>query len=432
MATSEVLTNPFAVSKRFVGGLIRSLGPGLITGASDDDPSGIATYSQVGAQFGYGMLWTMLFSFPLMAAIQEVCARIGRVTGFGIAGNIRRYYSQWLVFGVVGLVLVANIINLGADIGAMAAAANLLLPARVEIYVMIFGFLSLALQVFVPYTHYVKYLKWLTMALFSYVATALIVKVPWLEVLIRTVRPAVTLNAGYLTALVAVLGTTISPYLFVWQASQEVEEVKTNPDDLPLKQSPKQAREQLGRIRVDTLTGMAASNAVAFFIILTTAATLHASGQTEITSAEQAAKALEPLAGRLATWLFAAGIIGTGLLAVPVLAGSAAYGVGEAFRWKPSLEKKPHQAKAFYGVIAAATITGLALNFMHFDPIKALFWAAVVNGVVAVPLMVVIMLMGSNSRVMGRFVLPRVLKIFGWLATGVMLAAACGLFVSLF
>lgn len=432
MATSEVLTNPFAVSKRFVGGLIRSLGPGLITGASDDDPSGIATYSQVGAQFGYGMLWTMLFSFPLMAAIQEVCARIGRVTGFGIAGNIRRYYSQWLVFGVVGLVLVANIINLGADIGAMAAAANLLLPARVEIYVMIFGFLSLALQVFVPYTHYVKYLKWLTMALFSYVATALIVKVPWLEVLIRTVRPAVTLNAGYLTALVAVLGTTISPYLFVWQASQEVEEVKTNPDDLPLKQSPKQAREQLGRIRVDTLTGMAASNAVAFFIILTTAATLHAGGQTEITSAEQAAKALEPLAGRLATWLFAAGIIGTGLLAVPVLAGSAAYGVGEAFRWKPSLEKKPHQAKAFYGVIAAATITGLALNFMHFDPIKALFWAAVVNGVVAVPLMVVIMLMGSNSRVMGRFVLPRVLKIFGWLATGVMLAAACGLFVSLF
>lgn len=432
MATSEVLTNPFAVSKRFVGGLIRSLGPGLITGASDDDPSGIATYSQVGAQFGYGMLWTMLFSFPLMAAIQEVCARIGRVTGFGIAGNIRRYYSQWLVFGVVGLVLVANIINLGADIGAMAAAANLLLPARVEIYVMIFGFLSLALQVFVPYTHYVKYLKWLTMALFSYVATALIVKVPWLEVLIRTVRPAVTLNAGYLTALVAVLGTTISPYLFVWQASQEVEEVKTNPDDLPLKQSPKQAREQLSRIRVDTLTGMAASNAVAFFIILTTAATLHAGGQTEITSAEQAAKALEPLAGRLATWLFAAGIIGTGLLAVPVLAGSAAYGVGEAFRWKPSLEKKPHQAKAFYGVIAAATITGLALNFMHFDPIKALFWAAVVNGVVAVPLMVVIMLMGSNSRVMGRFVLPRVLKIFGWLATGVMLAAACGLFVSLF
>lgn len=235
-----------------------------------------------------------------------------------------------------------------------------------------------------------------------------------------------------LTALVAVFGTTISPYLFVWQASQEVEEVTTNRDERPLKEAPQQAREQLGRIRVDTLTGMAVSNVVAFFIILTAAATLHASGQTDITSAAQAAQALEPLAGKLATWLFAAGIIGTGLLAVPVLAGSAAYGVGEAFRWRPSLGKKPHRAKAFYGVIAAATLIGLSLNFMHFDPIKALFWTAVVNGVVAAPLMVVIMLMGSNSRVMGRFVLPRTLKIFGWLATGVMLAASLGLFISLF
>lgn len=431
MAAFEVLASPYAASRRFVSGIIRSLGPGLITGASDDDPSGIATYSQVGAQFGYGMLWTMLFSYPLMAAIQEICARIGRVTGFGIAGNIRRHYPRWIVFIVVGLVLIANIINLGADIGAMAAAARLLLPAPVAIYLTVFGLLSLGLQVFVPYTQYVKYLKWLTVALFSYVATALIVKVPWLEVLIRTVRPDVTLNASYLTALVAVLGTTISPYLFVWQASQEVEEVNTNRDEQPLRKDPSQAREQLGRIRADTLAGMAASNAVAFFIILTTAATLHASGQTDVTSAEQAAKALEPLAGKLATWLFAAGIIGTGLLAVPVLAGSAAYGVGEAFRWKPSLEKKPHKAKAFYGVIAAATLIGLSLNFMHFDPIKALFWAAVVNGVVAVPLMVVIMLMGSDSQVMGRFVLPRTIKILGWLATGVLLAAACGLLISL-
>jgi Mn2+/Fe2+ NRAMP family transporter len=295
----------------------------------------------------------------------------------------------------------------------MAAAARLLLLAPAAIYVTVFGLLSLALQVFVPYTRYVKYLKWLTVALFSYVATALLVKVPWLEVLIRTIRPAVTLNASYLMALVAVLGTTISPYLFVWQASQEVEEVNTNREEQPLQKDPRQARQQLGRIRADTLAGMAASNAVAFFIILTTAATLHASGQTDVTSAEQAAKALEPLAGRLATWLFAAGIIGTGLLAVPVLAGSA------------------HQAQAFYGVIAAATLIGLSLNFMHFDPIKALFWAAVVNGVVAVPLMVVIMLMGSNSQVMGRFVLPRILKIFGWLATAVMLATVCGSLISM-
>ena len=241
MATFEVLINPVAVSKRFVGDILRSLGPGLITGASDDDPSGIATYSQVGAQFGYGMLWTMLFSYPLMAAIQEICARIGRVTGFGIAGNIRRYYPRWLVFGVVGLVLIANIINLGADIGAMAAAAHVLVPARVEIYVLVFGLLSLVSQVFVPYTKYVKYLKWLTMALLSYVASALIVKVSWLEVLIRTVRPAITFDVGYLTALVAVLGTTISPYWFVWQASQEVEEVNTNRDEQPLKQASTQA-----------------------------------------------------------------------------------------------------------------------------------------------------------------------------------------------
>lgn len=433
MGTAEVLINPVAVSKRFVGDILRSLGPGLITGASDDDPSGIATYSQVGAQFGYGMLWTMLFSYPLMVATQEICARIGRVTGYGIAGNIRRYYPRWLVFSVVGLVLAANIINLGADIGAMAAAAYLLIPMPRAIYVTVFGLVSLMLQVFVPYTKYVKYLKWLTLALFSYVATALIVKVPWLDVLIRTVRPGVTLNDTYLTALIAVLGTTISPYLFFWQASQEVEEVNSNREEQPLKLEPKQARGQLARIRVDTLTGMAASNAVAFFIILTTAATLHASGQTDVTSAEQAAKALEPLAGKLATWLFAAGIIGTGLLAVPVLAGSAAYGVGEAFRWKPSLEKKPHHAKEFYGVIAAATVIGLSLNFLHFDPIKALFWAAVVNGVVAVPLMIVIMLMGSNWRVMGRFVLPRTLKFFGWLATAVMLiTVTCGIYFSFF
>ena len=280
------------------------LGPGLVTGASDDDPSGIATYSQVGAQFGYGLLWTMLLSYPLMAAIQEISARVGRVTGCGIAANLRRHYPRWLLHGAVALVLIANVYNLGADIGAMGAAAQLLLPARTWIYVLLFGIASLLLQILVPYSSYVKYLKWLTISLFAYVATAFFVRIPWSEVLLATVLPQLSWSKDYLTGLIAVLGTTISPYLFFWQASQEVEEVKKNRGEKALKRAPRQAPAQLGRVRADTYFGMALSNIVAFFIILTTAATLHAHGQTDVATAAQAAQALAPLAGRWAEGLF--------------------------------------------------------------------------------------------------------------------------------
>src|SRR5579863_6566277 len=302
-------------------GLFQKLGPGLITGASDDDPSGIGTYSQVGAQFGYGMLWTMLFSYPLMAAIQEISARIGRVTGFGIAANLRKYYPRWVLYAIVGSVLVANVINLGADIGAMGAAATLVLPGPVLLYTTGFGLLSVSLQVLVPYSKYVHYLKWLTLTLFAYIGTAFVVRIPWHVVTMAIVRPSISLNRDYFAALVAVLGTTISPYLFLWQASQEVEDVTANVGEAPLKNAPRQAQEQLHRIKWDTYIGMAFSNAVAFFIILTAAVTLHATGATNIATAAQAAKALQPVAGRLASSLFLAGIVGTGLLAVPVLAG---------------------------------------------------------------------------------------------------------------
>jgi NRAMP (natural resistance-associated macrophage protein)-like metal ion transporter len=420
-----------------VGGLagkIRSvakaLGPGLVTGASDDDPSGIATYSQVGAQFGFGMLWTMVLSYPLMTAIQEVSARIGRVTGCGISANLRRCYPRWLLFSVMGLMLIGNIFNLGADIGAMGAAAQLLLPARGWLYVIVFGMVSLLLQVFVPYTSYVKYLKWLTLSLFAYVATAFFVKISWGAVLHETFLPQLSWNKEYLTGLIAVLGTTISPYLFFWQASQEVEDLKSTRGDKPLKRAKGQAPFQLGRIRVDTYFGMAFSNIVAFFIILTTAATLHVHGQTDVSTAAQAAQALAPLAGRWASTLFVCGIIGTGMLAIPVLAGSAAYAVGEGLSWNASLEKKPKEAAGFYGVIAVSTLIGIALNFVGINPIKALFWAAVLNGVLAAPLMAVIMHMASSRKVMDKFTVPLYLRIVGWAATAVMLVVSIGVFAT--
>jgi NRAMP (natural resistance-associated macrophage protein)-like metal ion transporter len=411
--------------------LLQKLGPGLITGASDDDPSGIATYSQVGAQFGYGMLWTMLFTYPLMAATQEISARIGRVTGRGIAGNMRRHYSRPLLFGMVGLLVGANTFNLGADLGAMGASFSLLVPGHAEIYVAAFGLISLLLQIFTPYTKYVHYLKWITLAIFSYVAVAFVVQVDWKAAIRATLVPSIfSSQNGYFTALIAVFGTTISPYLFFWQASEEAEDVRTIAADQPLNKNPQDAPAQLERIRVDTLIGMACSNIVAYFIILTTAATLHAHGQTDIQTATQAAKAIEPLAGRFTFLLFAAGIVGTGMLAVPVLAGSAAYGVSEAFGWPASLERKPKQAKGFYGTIAAATLVGLSLTLLHFNPIKQLFWAAVLNGVVAVPSLVVMMIMAANPEVMGQFTLPRALFWLGWLSTIVMAAASVGLFMT--
>jgi NRAMP (natural resistance-associated macrophage protein)-like metal ion transporter len=410
--------------------LLQSFGPGLITGASDDDPSGIGTYSQVGAQFGYAMLWTMLFSYPLMSAIQEISARIGRVTGHGIAGNMRRYYPRWLTYIIIGMLIFANVINLGADIGAMGSALKLLIGGSALLYSVLFAAISVLLQVFVPYAKYVNFLKWLTLVLFAYVATIFVVRVPWAEALRSTFVPAIEFKADYFAGLIAVLGTTISPYLFFWQASGEVEEIKTTPEEDPLKKAPRQAPEQIERIKADTYIGMGISNIIAFFIILTAAVTLNAQGKTDIQSAAQAAEALRPVAGNFAFSLFTIGIIGTGMLALPVLAGSAAYAISGVFNWRASLDRKADRAKRFYGVLAVSTLLGLSLNFTPIDPIKALFWAAVINGVLAGPVMIVIMLMATDPKVMGKFTLPRRLRITGWLATVVMLVAAGGLFAT--
>jgi NRAMP (natural resistance-associated macrophage protein)-like metal ion transporter len=406
------------------------LGPGLITGAADDDPSGIATYSQVGAQFGTGMLWTMLFSFPLMVAMQEICGRLGRITGAGIAANLRKHYPKPILYVVMLVLCVANVFNLGADIAAMGAAAQLLLGGNLNVYAVVFGLISLSFQVFIPYRRYVRYLKWLTIVLFAYVATAFVVQVAWIKALRATVIPTVSWNADYWMALVAVLGTTISPYLFFWQASEEAEEVKVTSGEAALKRKPSQALEQFRRIALDTRIGMALSNLIAFFIILTASATIYVSGSArKIQTAADAAKALQPLAGKLAFLLFAIGIIGTGLLAIPVLAGSAGYAVAESFGWPASLEKKAVQAPRFYLVIAAATIIGLGLNFAGLNPIRALYWAAILNGIVATPLMVMMMVMSSSKTVVGSFALPTYLRIVGWTATAVMFVASAGFLI---
>ncbi|MGE5353240.1 MAG: NRAMP family divalent metal transporter [Acidobacteriota bacterium] len=410
--------------------IFKKLGPGLITGASDDDPSGIATYSQVGAHFGFSMLWTILLSYPLMGAIQEISARIGRVTGHGIAGNIRKYYSRWLAFFIVGLMVTANIINIGADIAAMGSSLKLLIGGPALLYAAVFSLISVYLQIFVPYSKYVRYLKWLTLSLFAYIITVMIVKVPWGTTLFNTFVPNFSFNPVYLTSLIAVLGTTISPYLFFWQASQEVEEIKTKAEDEALKKAPEQAEGQIKRIKIDTYIGMAFSNLVSYFIILASAVTLHINHVTEINTAADAAAALKPLAGEFSFLLFSAGIIGTGLLAIPVLAGSAAYGVGEAFRWKIGLEQKPNRAKNFYSVLALSIILGLAIDFTPINPIKALFWSAVINGMTAGPVMIMLMLMSVNKKVMGDFTIPMGLKVMGWLSTIVMILASVGLFLT--
>ena len=417
--------------------LLARLGPGLITGASDDDPSGIGTYSQAGAQYGYGLLWTMFFSLPLMASIQEISARIGRITGRGIAGNIRRHYPGWLLYPIVFLLVMANTINLGADIGAMGDAMALLVGGPALVYSAAFAIACVLMQIFASYPRFSKVLKWLTLVLFSYVATAFMAHVPWREAMRSAVMPSVKLDRDYLSMFIALLGTTISPYLFFWQASQETEEIRANPEQERLKKAPEQAREQFGRIRFDTYVGMTLSNLIAFFIMLSAAVTLHAHGITRIETSSQAAEALRPIAGRLTFALFTLGIVGTGLLAVPVLAGSAAYAVGEALKWPTGLDRKPLDAKGFYGVLAAATLLGLAINFpavqkhTHLSPIGALFWAAVVNGVVAVPIMVVMMLMSRNKNVMGQFTrISKTLRAMGWLATLVMAAATAGMFLT--
>ena len=418
--------------RKRVRSVLKALGPGLITGAADDDPSGIATYSQAGAQFGFGMLWTVIFTYPLMVGIQTVSARIGRVTGLGVAANIKKRYPRWLLYTLVSLLLVANTINIAADIGAMGAALHLLVGGPPHGHAVVFGVASLLLQVFMPYPRYAPLLKWMVLALFAYVATVFVINVPWLEVLTRIVWPRIELRAEYVTMVVAVFGTTISPYLFFWQASQEVEEQRAVKGDEPLLDAPDQAVQALWRIKVDTYIGMGFSNLVAFFIMLTTAVTLYAHGVTDIQSSAQAAEALRPVAGDFAFVLFAAGIIGTGMLAIPVLAGSAAYAVAETFDWRSGLALKPIEARGFYAIIAAATLIGVAIDFTPIDPIKALLWSAVINGVIAVPVMVVMMLMAVQPQVMGRFVIKRELTILGWFATGVMAIAVIAMFAMLF
>jgi NRAMP (natural resistance-associated macrophage protein)-like metal ion transporter len=412
-------------------GFLARLGPGLITGASDDDPSGIGTYSQAGAQLGFGISWTMLLTYPLMAAIQEISARIGRVTGHGIAGNVCRNFPAPVIWLLVCLLFIANTINVAADLGAMADSVNLLIGGPRVLYVVVFGCVSVTAQIFLEYKRYVAILKWLTLALFAYVITLAIVKVPWGEAFRGLLVPQVQWDGAFLTTLVAILGTTISPYLFIWQSSQEAEEQRIDPKKEPLKVNPSTKENEFSRIRVDTLVGMAISNIIAIAIIITTAATLHAQGKTNIETSAQAAEALRPLAGVFAEFIFALGIIGTGLLAIPVLAGSTAYAIGEGRKWPVGLSRKPQRAVAFYAVIAISVAVGIGLNFTPLDPIKALYWSAVINGVLAPPVMVLMMLLVRRKKVMGELQVEGWLYWLGWLATLVMALSVVGMAFSL-
>jgi NRAMP (natural resistance-associated macrophage protein)-like metal ion transporter len=408
----------------------RILGPGLITGAADDDPSGVATYSQVGAQFGYGLAWTLVLSYPLMVAIQQISARIGRVTGRGIAGNLHRHYPGWLARGLIALLSIANIINLGADLGAMGAALRLLVRGPELLYVVLFGLVSVLVVVFSDYHRYVAILRWLCLALLSYVVCAFVVPVSWSQVAAALVWPPLSVHHDYIMAVVAVLGTTISPYLFFWQAQQEVEGSEQNAAARPLLKSIGDAPGEFERIRIDTGIGMAVSNLIALCIVVTTAATLHAHGMTNITSAAQAAEALRAVAGPLTFAVFALGIIGTGLLTLPVLAASAAYSVGELLSWRVGLGNKPGRARPFYAAIAVATVLGGALNFIGLNPMRALYWSAVLNGIVAVPVMVAMMHLSSQRKVMGALTLPRTLRRLGWASTCVMALTVMAMAVS--
>ncbi|MBI2745861.1 MAG: Nramp family divalent metal transporter [Burkholderiales bacterium] len=395
---------------------MRRLGPGLITGAADDDPSGIATYSQAGAQFGFAMLWTVVFTLPLMVTIQMVSARIGHVTGRGLTSNIKRSFPRAVLLAIVGMLVLANTLNLAADIAAMAEALRLLLGGSAHLYAVGFGLLCLLLQVFLSYAAYVRWLKWLTLTLLSYVAVVFTLHIDWWKVAQQIVWPQLPGSKETLLTIVAVFGTTISPYLFFWQAAQEMENVHVGPGQ---PHTPQQVRSHLRRIKWDALVGMAFSNLIAFFIILSAGATLHAAGVRDVQTSAQAAEALRPLAGELTFLLFSLGIIGTGMLAVPVLAGSAAYAVAEAAGWEGSLSLRldKGEGRGFYGVVAIATLGGVALCFTPIDPVQALFGVAVLNGVIAVPIMGVMMLLASRPGVMGEHVISRRLRILGWLAT---------------
>jgi NRAMP (natural resistance-associated macrophage protein)-like metal ion transporter len=409
---------------------LRKLGPGLVTGAADDDPSGIATYSQAGAKFGYELGWTVVLTYPLMVAVQMISARLGRVTGRGLADNIRTNFPAPVLYAVVIMLLVANTINVAADLAAMGQSLQLVVGGSSHLYAVFFGVVSLALEIYLPYRRYVNYLKWLTLVLFAYVAVALVADIAWSKALSGMLWPKAIPSADMLTVIVAVFGTTISPYLFFWQAAQEVEEVDANPKARPLKQSPSQARSQFRRINIDTYVGMGFSNGIALFIMIAAAATLHRAGVGDIQTSAQAAEALRPIAGQFAFLLFSLGIVGTGMLAIPVLTGSAAYAVAETFGWRRGLDRKLLEARRFYAIIALATLGGVALTFSPIDPIRALFWSAVINGVVSVPVLIVMMLLAGNPKVMGKFVASPRLKIVGWLATVVMAAAVCAMFAT--
>lgn len=405
------------------------VGPGLITGVADDDPSGIATYSQAGAQFGLNMLWTMPLTFPLMAAIQSMCARIGRVTGKGLAANIKSAFPPLVLRGVVAMLLVANVLNIAADVAAMGEVAELVSGLNRHLMTVLFVLGTLFLQVLVPYHRYVVFLKWLTLSLLAYAAVLFTVHVPWGQVALRTFWPRFTFDANAAAVVTGVFGTTISPYLFFWQASEEVEEMKAEQGAGPLLSNKSTAPAELRRIRWDTWTGMFYSNVTAYFIILATAMTLHVAGITDINTAAEAASALKPLAGDFAFFIFALGILGVGLIGVPVLAGSGAYALAETMNWKEGLELKATDARGFYGVIAISVLAGMVIQYSPISPMKALFWSAVINGVVAVPLMIVVILLASSKAVMGEFTVPRSVAIIGWIATAIMGVAALGMLI---
>ncbi|MFL6758899.1 NRAMP family divalent metal transporter [Sphingomonas sp.] len=410
---------------------LAKLGPGLITGAADDDPSGIGTYSQVGAQFGYGLSWSLLYSLPFMTVIQDVSAQIGSVTGRGIAANLRRHYPKPILWAAVLLLLAANVINLGADLSAMGAAMQMLLGGKIVAYTLGFGLVCLLLETFLSYHRYAAVLKFTTLSLFAYVAVVFAVHVPWGQAIKAVLIPHIEYSTAFATGFVAILGTTISPYLFFWQAAQEIEEGRRS-HTKPLYAAPAKAGPEMARIRRDTLVGMTFSNIVAIFIVFAAAATLHVNGITTIETASQAAEALRPIAGRFASLLFAFGIIGTGLLAVPVLAGSAAYAVSEMLGRPASLDSTPNRARLFYGTIAMTTLAGALMQYAGINPVRALYWSAVINGILAAPLMALMMLIVTNPRAMGHLTLGRRGIVLGWAATAVMVVATILFFVSLF
>ncbi len=406
------------------------VGPGLVTGVADDDPSGIVTYSQAGAQFGFNMLWTMPLAYPLMATIQVLCARIGRVTGRGLSANMKIAFHPLILISLVLLLLIANILNIAADIAAMGEVAQLVTGVNWHIMTFVFVLLTVALQIFIPYRHYVFFLKWLSLSLLAYGAVLFTVHVPWSKVIWSTFFPSFTWNGESAAVVVGIFGTTISPYLFFWQASQEVEDMHLRNEVSLFDGGRADAKMELRRIQWDTWSGMLYSNVAAYCIILATGVTLHAAGIYDINTAAQAASALRPLAGEFAFLLFALGILGVGLMGVPVLAGSAAYALSEVFGWRSSLEDSATQASKFYSIIAVSVLGALLIQYSPISPMKALFWSAVINGIVAVPLMIAIMLLSSKTSLMGFYVASPAMKILGWLATGIMAVAAIYLFIA--